>query len=169
MSLVFTRSFFDHIVVSIGAQFPSQDQFIKFSRMELEHLLRVAIKLGLVIILVFVSLVYESYDEALKQQFKEEQLAHFKEEETLLLLHLAKIELKSIQCHENFQRLAEIGTGGGKSEDTGSNEDKQGTVSEVDFDLIHKQTEQLYHMEQELIQEIERLTKITNGYLKQEH
>jgi len=132
--------------------------------MELEHLLLVAIKLGLVIILAFVSLVCESYDEALKQQ----ELAHFKEEETLLLLHLNKIELKSIRRHENYLRLAEIGTGGGKSGDTDSNKDKQGAGNIVDLDLIHKQTEQLYHIEQELSQEVERLTKITNGYLKQE-
>ena len=127
-----------------------QDQLIKLSRMKLGHLLQV------VIVLAVVALVYESHNKAL---FATQQLVHFKEEESLLLLHLQKIEQQSIQLHENFKRLAEIGTGGGKSGDTDLNEDKQGAGNEVDFDLIHKQTEQLKHMEQELSHEVETLQK----------
>lgn len=132
----------------LGSGLLCQHQLNKISRMKLGHLLQV------VIVLAVIALVYESHHKAL---FATQQLMQFKDEESLLLLHLQKIEQQSIQLHENFKRLAKLG-----GENSGGNPnpgDKQLGEKEVDFDLIHKQTEQLYHMEQELSHEVETLQK----------
>jgi len=147
-----------------GSGILCQHQLIKLSRMKLGHLLQV------VIVLAVIALVYESHHKAL---FATQQLTQFKDEESLLLLHLQKIEQQSIQLHENLSRLALVGIGGGNS---GGNNDENGGDKhsageevadggnsgggrEVDFDLIHKQTQQLYQMEQELSHEVETLQK----------
>lgn len=146
-----------------------QHQLYKLSRMKLGHLLQI------VIVLAVIALVYESHNKAL---FATQQLTQFKDEESLLLLHLQKIEQQSIQLHENLSRLARVGVGGGNSEGRDSNgykngEDGQaiggemadgvdsnsGGGREVDFDLIHKQTQQLYQMEEELSHEVQTLQK----------
>jgi hypothetical protein len=139
-----------------------QKQLINLSRMKLGHVLQV------VIVLAVMALVYESHHKAL---FATSQLIQFKEEESLLLLHLQKIEQQSIQLHENLSRLARMGinggggsaaavadsnrlSGGGDELEDGSN---GGGGREVDFDLIHKQTQQLYQMEEELNHEVKTL------------
>lgn len=134
-----------------------QNHLIKISRMKLGHVLQV------VIVLAVMTLVYESHHKAL---FATSQLIQFKEEESLLLLHLQKIEQQSIQLHENLSRLARVGIGGGSdsltlTETSRGNEltdvgDSDGG-REVDFDLIHKQTQQLYQMEEELDHEVKTL------------
>jgi hypothetical protein len=140
-----------------------QKQLIKLSRMKLGHVLQV------VIVLAVMALVYESHHKAL---FATSQLIQFKEEESLLLLHLQKIEQQSIQLHENLSRLARMGInggggsavavadsnglpGGGDELEDGSGGGGRGR--EVDFDLIHQQTEQLYQMEKELNHEVKTL------------
>jgi cyclophilin family peptidyl-prolyl cis-trans isomerase len=113
------------------------------SRMKLGHILQV------VIVLAVTALVWESHHKAL---FAAEQLSQFKEEESLLLLHLQKIEQQSIQLHENLSRLAQSGV---RPEiKAGENEEANGGV---DFDLIHKQLQQLYQMEEELNHEVRNL------------
>jgi cyclophilin family peptidyl-prolyl cis-trans isomerase len=104
--------------------------------------------LQVVIVLAVTALVWESHHKAL---FAAQQLTQFKQEESLLLLHLQKIEQQSIQLHENLSRLARSGV----SRDA-SNKDGNGGDS-VDFDLIHKQTQQLYQMEEELNHEVKTL------------
>jgi hypothetical protein len=117
----------------------------KLSRMKIGNILQV------IIVLAVTALVWESHHKAL---FAAQQLTQFKEEESLLLLHLQKIEQQSIQLHENLSRLAQAGTTGGRAGGAGSNE---GGGREVDFDLIHKQTQQLYQMEEELNHEVKTL------------
>jgi len=136
----------------LGSGLICQDQLVRLSRMKLGHLLQV------VIVLAVIALVYESHHKAL-DAYKE--LEKFKEEESLLLLHLKKLENQSIQLHENFNRFAKRFTeGGDNTEGIVSAGDRQaGEKEAVDFDLIHKQTEQLYHMEQELSHEVETLQK----------
>lgn len=116
----------------------------KLSRMKLGHILQV------VIVLAVTALVWESHHKAL---FAAEQLSQFKEEESLLLLHLQKIEQQSIQLHENLSRLAQSGVRVPGNEGAGKN------GGDVDFELIHKQTQQLYQMESELNHEVETLQK----------
>lgn len=120
-------------------------QFRKISRVKLGHILQV------VIVLAVTALVWESHHKAL---FAAQQLTQFKEEESLLLLHLQKIEQQSIQLHENLSRLARVGVAGKAPSD----QEKNGAdAREVDFDLIHKQTQQLYQMEEELNHEVKTL------------
>jgi hypothetical protein len=140
-----------------------QNQLIKLSRMKLGHVLQV------VIVLAVMALVYESHHKAL---FATSQLIQFKEEESLLLLHLQKIEQQSIQLHENLSRLARMGINGGGGSAAAAVTDSKGLSGggdeledggegsggrEVDFDLIHKQTQQLYQMEEELNHEVKTL------------
>eukprot|EP00980_Cylindrotheca_fusiformis_P004841 scaffold1034_cov127-Cylindrotheca_fusiformis.AAC.22 len=115
------------------------------SRMKVGHILQFFIVLAVTL------LVYESHSKAI---FAADQLSQFKEEESLLLLHLQKIEQQSIQLHENLSRLAQSGGAEAVEEKKAENED-------VDFELIHKQTQQLYQMEEELNHEVRTLqTKI---------
>lgn len=138
-----------------------QNKFMmKLSRLKLGHVLQV------VIVVAVMALVYESHNKAL---FATSQLIKFKEEESLLLLHLQKIEQQSIQLHENIGRLARAGIRGDEGDSTArvdnNNGDEtaaiggggDGTGRDVDFDLIHKQTQQLYQMEEELDHEVKTL------------
>ena len=118
--------------------------FHKLLRMKLGHFLQILIVLAVTI------LVWESHHKAL---FAAEQLNQFKEEESLLLLHLQKIEQQSIQLHENLNRLAKAGPDA-KSQDSTKGADSSDAV---DFELIHKQTQQLYQMEEELNNEVKTL------------
>lgn len=106
--------------------------------------------LQVIIVLAVTALVWESHHKAL---FAAEQLKQFKDEESLLLMHLQKIEQQSIQLHENLSRLAQIGTGGRLIGNTNGGD----SGGKVDFDLIHKQTQQLYQMEEELNHEVKTL------------
>lgn len=112
------------------------------SRMKVGHILQFFIVLAVTL------LVYESHSKAI---FAADQLSQFKEEESLLLLHLQKIEQQSIQLHENLSRLAQSG---GAMEPVIEKKSENG---DVDFDLIHKQTQQLYQMEEELNHEVRTL------------
>lgn len=156
-----------------GSGILCQQQLIKLSRMKLGHLLQV------VIVLSVIALVYESHHKAL---FATQQLTQFKDEESLLLLHLQKIEQQSIQLHENLGRLTQAHIEGestnnyrdsnksskhsknkrNQNKKSGGNDDSSSGGSndrEVDFDLIHKQTQQLYQMEEELSHEVQTLQK----------
>lgn len=112
----------------------------KVGRLKLGHLLQV------IIVLAVTSLVWESHHKAL---FAAEQLVQFREEENLLLLHLQKIEQQSLQLHENMRRLAQ----------SGARPLEAPPKKDVDYDLIHKQAQQLYQMEQELNNEVQTLQK----------
>jgi cyclophilin family peptidyl-prolyl cis-trans isomerase len=111
--------------------------------MKVGHILQLAIVLAVTL------LVYESNSKAI---FAANQLRLIKDEESLLLLHLQKIEQQSIQLHENLSRLAQ--SGGGMDPDI---TEKKTEGGDVDFDLIHKQTQQLYQMEEELNHEVRTL------------
>jgi len=114
------------------------NQLKNLSQLKLGHILQV------IIVLVVTALVWESHQKAL---FAAKQLSLFKEEESLLLLHLKKIEQQSIQLHENMSRLAQSGI---RQPDTPPKKD-------VDYDLIHQQAQQLYQMEEELNSEVKTL------------
>lgn len=115
----------------------------QFSRMKLGHILQIGIVLSVAV------LVWESHNRAL---FAANQISLYQDEQSLLLLHLQKLEQQSIQLHENLSRLAESGIKTGVTPDK-----KAGGGGDVDFDLIHKQTQQLYQMEEELNQEVHTL------------
>ena len=123
-------------------------QLIKLSRMKLGHLLQV------VIVLAVIALVYESHNKAL---FATEKLMQFKEEESLLLLHLHQIEEITIHLHENFQRLAEASEDG--ADGSGGLGASQGDEPRVDYDLLDKQIKQLQHMEKDVSKEVDTLQK----------
>ena len=127
------------------SQHGNYTSWTKLGRMKMGNILQV------IIVLAVTALVWESHHKAL---FAAQQLTQFKEEESLLLLHLQKIEQQSIQLHENLSRLAKVGTGGNRLGADGENGDGGG---KVDFDLIHKQTQQLYQMEEELNHEVKTL------------
>jgi len=127
-----------------GSRRPTFSQ--KLSRMKLGNILQV------VIVLAVTVLVWESHHKAL---FAVQQLSQSKEEGSLLLLHLQKIEQHSIQLHENLSRLAESGVR--PDNNNNSNNNDKDAPGGVDFDLIHKQTQQLYQMEEELNQEVRTL------------
>ena len=120
--------------------------FHKLLHMKLGHFLQILIVLAVTV------LVWESHHKAL---FAAEQLTQFKEEESLLLLHLQKIEQQSIQLHENLNRLAKAGPDA-RSQDI-TNGKGADSADAVDFELIHKQTQQLYQMEEELNNEVKTL------------
>ena len=77
-------------------------------------------------------LVWDSHHKA----FYAQQLSQFKDEESLLLMHLQIIEQQSL----HLSRLAQSGVRNNNSNNDGE--------EAVDFDLIHKQTEQLHFMEE---------------------
>lgn len=114
----------------------------KFNRLKLGHILQV------VIVVAVTALVWESHHKALDAV---EQLSRYKEEESLMLLHLQKIEQHSIQLHENLSRLAQsdLRARGGDGERKGA--------GDVDFDLIHIQTQELYRLEEALNHEVRTL------------
>jgi cyclophilin family peptidyl-prolyl cis-trans isomerase len=123
--------------------------FHKLLRMKLGHFLQILIVLAVTV------LVWESHHKAL---FAAVQLTQFKEEESLLLLHLQKIEQQSIQLHENLNRLAKAGPNAKGAQDSNSLGAAAADSGEkVDFELIHKQTQQLYQMEEELNHEVKTL------------
>eukprot|EP00526_Cylindrotheca_closterium_P005298 CAMPEP_0113623814 /NCGR_PEP_ID=MMETSP0017_2-20120614/12260_1 /TAXON_ID=2856 /ORGANISM="Cylindrotheca closterium" /LENGTH=624 /DNA_ID=CAMNT_0000533793 /DNA_START=353 /DNA_END=2227 /DNA_ORIENTATION=+ /assembly_acc=CAM_ASM_000147 len=140
--------------------YPSRDSPYKFSRSR-KHgnwyswknltQLKVGHMAQVLFVFAVTVLVYESHSKAI---FAANQLSQFKEEESLLLLHLQKIEQQSIQLHENLSRLAQSG---GPMEPLMEEVDKRAESGDVDFDLIHKQTQQLYQMEEELNHEVRTL------------
>merc|ERR1719487_1525633 len=81
-----------------GSSRRSSSTWQTLSRIKLGHMLQ------LVIVLAVTALVWESHHKAL---FAAQRLSQFKEEESLLLLHLQRIEQQSIQLHENLARLAQ--------------------------------------------------------------
>lgn len=115
----------------------------RLSRLKLGHILQV------VIVVAVTALVWESHHKAL---FAASQISLYQDEQSLLLLHLQKLEQQSIQLHENLSRLAQSGVRTADAPDK-----KSGGGGNVDFDLIHKQTQQLYQMEDELNQEVHTL------------
>lgn len=121
-------------------------QLIKLSRMKLGHLLQV------VIVLAVIALVYESHHKAL---YATEKLIQFKDEESLLLLHLSKIEQQNTILHQNFVRLAETSAENSEDIDGGRQREEKG----VDTDLLHRQIEQLQNMEKEIDKEVQTLQR----------
>eukprot|EP00934_Nitzschia_sp_Nitz4_P006895 Nitzschia sp. Nitz4//scaffold24_size164493//119801//121450//NITZ4_002342-RA/size164493-processed-gene-0.82-mRNA-1//1//CDS//3329544156//6885//frame0 len=113
----------------------------KLNRIKLGHVLQVTI------VLAVTALVWESHRKAM---YAVELLGQYKEEESLMLLHLQKIEQQSIQLHENLGRLAQSdiheGSGGNKKD-----------AGDVDFDLINQQIKKLNQMEQALNDEAKPL------------
>jgi cyclophilin family peptidyl-prolyl cis-trans isomerase len=140
------------------------------TRLKLGNLLQI------VIILAVIVLVWEAHHKA---TFASEQLLQFKDEENLLLLHLQQIERQSISLHENLSRLATSRANADSSngnDTTTSHQDpaaeaaavesgdpaksnKGGSTKggDLDLELIRRQTQQLYQMEDELNHELRAL------------
>jgi hypothetical protein len=99
-------------------------------------------------VLVLTCLVWESYHRAISTTEQFEKLKH---DESILMLHLQRIEQQSIQVHENLSRLND-GTVVVQGM-PGSPKDSE----PIDAKLIHVQTQQLYQMEEELNHELRGL------------
>jgi cyclophilin family peptidyl-prolyl cis-trans isomerase len=106
----------------------------------------------MVIFLVVTCLVFDSYNKAVTTT---ERLDNFKEEESILMMHLQKIEKQSINLHENLSRLNDMSGGIDPSQVRGKQQLKKKTG--VDSELIRVQTQQLYQMEEELEHELRAL------------
>jgi len=106
--------------------------------------------------LVVTCLVYESYRRALSTT---EQFAKLRHDESMVLLHLRKVEQSSIHLHEQLTRLNDGTVLEFKETDAGSQDG-----SPVDAELIRVQTQQLVQMEEELQHELRGLqTKLQHS------
>jgi hypothetical protein len=109
--------------------------------------------LQVVVVFVVGFLVWDSNHKAL---LTTEKLHQFKHSESMLMLHLQRIEQQSIHLHENLIQLHD----GSEFANLGSSKQKAPS-SDVDSGLIKKQMQQLQQMEEELEHEVKSLqTKI---------
>jgi cell division protein FtsB len=109
--------------------------------------------LQVVVVLAVTFLVWDSHHKAL---LTTEKLHQFRHSESMLMLHLQRIEQQSIHLHENLIQLHD----GSEFSNLGSSKQKAASSS-VDSDLIRKQMQQLQQMEEELEHEVKSLqTKI---------
>jgi hypothetical protein len=98
-------------------------------------------------------LVWDSHRKAL---LTSQKLHQFRHDESLLMLHLQRLEQQSIHLHENLGRINDATAAGF----TNNSSDHKAAAS-VDSGLIRKQMQQLYQMEEELEHEVRSLrTKI---------
>ncbi|EEC46589.1 predicted protein [Phaeodactylum tricornutum CCAP 1055/1] len=119
-----------------------------FLTLQLGHFLQLAV----VIVVSF--LVFDSYHRAITTT---DQLSKFKNDESMLLLHLHRVEQQALNLHEEFDRLSKkdfVESHSIQNED-GRIERKNAVV--VDSELIRKQTQQLRQMEEELSHEVRAL------------
>jgi hypothetical protein len=105
----------------------------------------------LVIAVVFF-LVFDSYSKAVSTT---EKLEHFQAEESMMMMHLQRIEQQWIKLHENMSRLVSESTGLVRTQNTSTEEAK--APEAVDSELLRAQTQQLYQMEEELDHELQAL------------
>jgi hypothetical protein len=98
-------------------------------------------------------LVFDSYIKAVSTTQRLDQL---KEDESMMMLHLQRIEQQSIHLHENLSRISEMREGivASDTQQTGASPLK---AEAVDSNLIRVQTQQLYQMEEELDHELRAL------------
>jgi cyclophilin family peptidyl-prolyl cis-trans isomerase len=124
-----------------------------FSLSKLLMSLKPIFLLQVVVVLAVTFLVWDSHHKAL---LTTEKLHQFRHSESMLMLHLQRIEQQSIHLHENLIQLQD------GSEFTGLGSPKQkASPASVDSDLIRKQMQQLQQMEEELEHEVRSLqTKI---------
>lgn len=127
-----------------------QTSVFRFS--ELKHVKKIE-WFQILVICTVSFLVYDSYTKALSTT---ERLERFQNDESMLMLHLRRLEQQSINLHENLSRLGEM------SERTAALENQHGgafplKTEAVDSNLIRVQTQQLYQMEEELDQELRTL------------
>lgn len=106
----------------------------------------------LVIAVVFF-LVFDSYTKAVSTT---EKLEHFQAEESMMMMHLQRIEQQWIKLHESMSKLASESTGLVRTQSTVATEENK--APEVfDSELLRVQTQQLYQMEEELDHELHAL------------
>ena len=86
-----------------------------------------------------------------------ERLDQFREDESMLMLHLQRIERQSIHLHENLSRLGDMSGRIAASDTTNHAGDIPTKNDGVDSNLIRVQTQQLYQMEEELDHELRAL------------
>lgn len=107
------------------------------------------------IALLAVYLVLDSYYRALDTT---DQLQHFKHQESMLMLHLHRVEQQSQFLHESLGRLNAKGT------IPQGNSGSESATGNVDADLIWKQIQQLRQMEDEISHDVRSLElKIQKG------
>lgn len=111
--------------------------------------------LQLLIVSVVILLVTDSYRKAVQTT---ERLEHFQAEESMMMLHLQRIEQQWINLHERMSRFTSS-----NEEETGLQPVEIRAPEVVDSELIRVQTQQLYQMEEELDMELKSLqTKLQN-------
>lgn len=120
-----------------------------FSFTQLLMSLKPIFLLQVVVVLAVTYLVWDSHHKAL---LTTEKLHQFRHSESMLMLHLQRIEQQSIHLHENLIQLHD----GSEFANLGSSKQKAPSSS-VDSDLIRKQMQQLQQMEEELEHEVKSL------------
>jgi nitrate reductase NapE component len=124
-----------------------------FSFTELLMSLKPILLLQVAVVFAVGFLVWDSNQKAL---LTTEKLHQYRHSESMLMLHLQRIEQQSIHLHENLIQLHD----GSDIANSGSSKQKAPS-STVDSDLIRKQMQQLQQMEEELEHEVKSLqTKI---------
>lgn len=105
--------------------------------------------LQMLVIGLVVFLVYDSYTRAVSTSTRLDSLSS---EESMMMLHLQRIEQQSIHLHENLARLTDL-----SGSIVASDSDSGTRTESVDSNLIQVQTQQLYQMEEELDHELRAL------------
>jgi hypothetical protein len=107
----------------------------------------------MLVIGIVIFLVFDAYSKALAATDK---LQAFSEEESIMMLHLQRIEQQSINLHENIARLSDVSSAITSGQDASQKDS-------IDTNLVRIQTQQLYQMEEELDHELRALqTKLQN-------
>lgn len=98
--------------------------------------------------------VGESYRKAVSTS---ELLAQFKMDESMMMMHLQRVEQQSIHLHENLSRLGDVSGAISASDQILNDREGQAPSENVDMNLIRVQTQQLHQMEEELDHELRAL------------
>jgi hypothetical protein len=101
----------------------------------------------MLVIGIVIFLVFDAYSKAVATADK---LQAFSEEESVMMLHLQRIEQQSINLHENIARLSDVSSAIASGQDASQKES-------IDTNLVRIQTQQLYQMEEELDHELRAL------------
>jgi hypothetical protein len=99
-------------------------------------------------------LVVDSYLKALSTKTR---LELFQNDESMMMMHLQRIEQQSIHLHENLSKLNDLSARQVASDGSHHAEANPSPIEGVDSNLIRVQTQQLHEMEEELDHELRAL------------
>jgi len=135
-------------------------------------------KLAMIVqICVFLVVAYLLFDSHSKSNLIAIQLKEYKDQESILFLHLHRIQEHSLQLHESMERFSQEGVENASDQNNNASESRSLSDGDVksnnqpqqqpkkamfrgaglNMDLIHKQTQQLLQMEEEINHEVRSL------------